>query len=145
MTNQMTPIQLIKFIYLNSKVPWASQETASKVTGDMVDKLFDKEFPNRDGYSVSILLANTASDIRSGTEETGLACEYSQSFESKSVASKAPNGQWVGWTYWYGGGKHSYAEETGWAEDAYLLDMLEESRTFTAHIFTKVTPPESKD
>lgn len=61
------------------------------------------------------------------SEETGLDCEWSRHYECKAVAVEI-HGQWVGWTFWYGGGKHGEPGAVGWLENAYLLEMKEEIR-----------------
>jgi hypothetical protein len=35
------------------------------------------------------------------------------------------DGSWVGWTYWYGGGKHGEPGSIKWVEDAYDVVMTE--------------------
>lgn len=62
--------------------------------------------------------------IREGEVETDIKADWNRYYESKSVAA-CINGRWVGWTYWYGGGKHGNPEEIPWMEDAYFLDCVE--------------------
>lgn len=57
--------------------------------------------------------------IRGCGQPTGLPCDYSRHYESKSVAAEMLDGSWVGWTYWYGGGKHGDPGGISWMEDAY--------------------------
>lgn len=76
-------------------------------------------------------------EFREGEVETGLPCESSRHYESYSVAAKAPGGKWIGWTYWYGGGKHGCPEEIDWMEDAYFLDCKEEEKLVVVRTFTK--------
>jgi len=44
--------------------------------------------------------------------------------------------KWVGWTYWYGGGKHGEPESVEWMEDAYFVGVKEETRVVL--VFSKV-------
>ena len=76
-------------------------------------------------------------DFREGDEETGEPCDWSRHYESKSVASKMLDGSWVGWTYWYGGGKHGEPEAIPWIEDAYDLDVTEEEKVVTVRTFKR--------
>lgn len=76
-------------------------------------------------------------EFREGEVETKLPCDYSRHYESKSVAAKIPDGSWVGWTYWYGGGKHGEPEAIDWMEDAYDLDVVEEEKLVIVRTFTK--------
>ena len=77
------------------------------------------------------------SEMREGEVETGLPCEWSRHYESKSVAAKAADGSWVGWTYWYGGGKHGEPEAIDWIDSAYDLDCKEEEKLVVVRTFTK--------
>jgi hypothetical protein len=43
--------------------------------------------------------------VRCDGEKTGLYRGYSRHYECDEVAAETPYG-WVGWTYWYGGGKY---------------------------------------
>jgi hypothetical protein len=75
-------------------------------------------------------------EFREGDVETNIAPEYSRHYESKSVAAKI-DGKWIGWTYWYGGGKHGEPDAIDWMEDAYFLDCKEEEKVVTVRTFTK--------
>lgn len=71
------------------------------------------------------------SEFREGTVATNINPPYSRHYESKSVATQI-DGEWIGWTFWYGGGKH------GNPEDAYLLNCQEEQKLVTIQTFTKI-------
>ena len=73
-------------------------------------------------------------EVREGEVETEIECEYSRHYESKSVASQIL-GRWVGWTFWYGGGKHAEPEEID--IDAYFLDCEEEEKMVIVRRFSK--------
>ncbi len=75
--------------------------------------------------------------FRCGQVETDIPAPGSRHYESKSVAMKTADGQWIGWTYWYGGGKHGEPGAVPWMEDAYLLDVIEEQKTVTVRTFEK--------
>ena len=75
--------------------------------------------------------------VREGEVETGLDCEFSRHYESKSVASEMPDGSWVGWTYWYGGGKHGQPEIIPWIGKSYDLEVAERKRTVIVREFKK--------
>lgn len=77
------------------------------------------------------------SEVRKGEVETDLPCEWSRHYESKSVAAKLPDETWVGWTYWYGGGKHGEPEAVDWIEHAYDLTCTEEEKVVTVRTFSK--------
>lgn len=83
---------------------------------DEIDELW-WDVHNEDVY------CDVVSLVREGDEETEIGGEYSRHYESKSVAAKMLDGSWVGWTYWYGGGKHGEPESKPWIEQAYDLDV----------------------
>ncbi len=64
-------------------------------------------------------------EYRCGECETGLPCDSSRHYSSRAVAAQMLDGSWVGWTYWYGGGKHGEPGAVPWIEDAYDVTMTE--------------------
>ena len=58
-----------------------------------------------------------------------------QHYESDAVAKNLPDGTWVGWTYYHGGGKHSDPGSIPWMEDAYNVTSHEETRV--VRVFSK--------
>lgn len=74
--------------------------------------------------------------IRTSGTRTGIpAREYSRHYDCHEVAALL-SGRWVGWTYWYGGGKHGEPEGIEWIEHAYFVDVTEEQRTVVVRTFT---------
>ena len=69
--------------------------------------------------SLEFEINDNLQDLRSGGTPTGLQCEYSRNYSSKAVAMEMLDGSWVGWTYFFGGGKHGEPSEMPWMEDAY--------------------------
>ena len=125
----MTPEQKLKHAILLKAADFAD-EVPPDVTAENVDALYEA-LVDADGHW------DAKSEIRCSGEETGLPCEYSRHYEAKAVAAKMPDGSWVGWTYWYGGGKHGEPEAVEWMEDAYALDLKEEEKLVTVRTFTK--------
>jgi len=119
----MTPHQKLKYLAL------ITFDSELLVTEKNVDKLFDLYYDD---------LQDILYDMRGGDVETELPCEYSRHYESYSVAVKTPDGSYVGWTYWYGGGKHSEPEAEPWMNKAYNLSCTEEQKLVTIQTFTKV-------
>lgn len=76
-------------------------------------------------------------EIRQGQYETGLPAEYSRHYESKSVAMKMSDGTWLGWTYWFGGGKFGEPEAIEWMNTAYPLNYKEEEKVVIVRTFEK--------
>lgn len=129
----MNPEQKIKHLVLNKLAVWASQPLPT-VTAENVDELYDDQEEVQDA----------SEEVRSGEVETGLDAQYSRHYESKSVAAQAPDGTWVGWTYWYGGGKHSEPEAIDWMDEAYNLDCTEEEKMVVVRTFVKTASIEGE-
>lgn len=60
-------------------------------------------------------------EFRWSGEEVDIPAPGSGIYESTSHVRKLSCGTYVGWTYWYGGGKHGSPEEMEWLEDAYFV------------------------
>jgi hypothetical protein len=125
----MTPEQKIKQLILNLQARW-SGETAPDVNAENIDEVFDAA--NEDWA-----LQDSINEIRCSGIETGLKCDWSRHYESEAVAMQAVDGSWVGWTYWFGGGKHGEPEAMPWMEHAYDVDCAEEVKVVTVRTFTK--------
>jgi hypothetical protein len=133
----MTPEQKLKHAILLRAVEMESINPIEiPVTTENVDEIFDEG-------DVDWELQDARSEMRSGQVETGINCEWSRHYESKAVAAQMPDGSWVGWTYWYGGGKHGEPEAIDWIDSAYALICTEEVKTMTVRTFT-LPPDEDK-
>ena len=134
----MTPYQKLQHLILSKAAKWDEIELG-EVTPENIDDLWD-EYENQDS------IYDATNEIRqSWDEETDIPCEWSRHYESKSVAAKMPDGSWVGWTYWYGGGKHGEPAAIDWMESAYNIDCVEEARVVTVRTFTKREEPQCTD
>jgi len=125
----VTPAQKIKWAILIG-INEPSLLPTELVTGERVDELYDEAIEQD-------LDHDTVYEFSSGEVETSIPSESSRHYESKSVAAKMPDGSWVGWTYWYGGGKHGEPEAIEWIEGAYDLDLKEEMKMVLVREFTK--------
>lgn len=126
----MTPEQYIKWAVLELTAKW-NKKTLPPITSKNIDALYDASV-------AADLHWDGACSIRCGEFETDIPCEYSRHYESKSVAAKMPDGTWVGWTYWYGGGKHAEPEMIDWMNRAYFVDCKEEEKTVVVRTFNKL-------
>lgn len=104
--------------------------TAPGITEDVVDEQY-QELIGIDSHW------DYESEFRSGLFETGIPCEFSRHYESKSVAAKMCDGSWIGWTYFYGGGKHGEPEAVEWMEYAYELDVVETEKMVVVREFKR--------
>lgn len=122
----MTPIQKIKYLIVTGAGRGYDLDYPCEDIDTIYSNMEDKDE-----------LWDTLSEVRAGEVETDIPCEYSRHYENSSVAAQLPDGSWVGWTYWYGGGKHGEPESIDWMEDAYDLDCKEEVKLITVRTFTK--------
>lgn len=99
-----------------------------------IDALWDKY---KEAEDADYDLSDCLNGFRHGQEDSLIRCETSRHLETKSVAAKLSDGTWVGWTYYYGGGKHAQPETIDWLEDAYWVDVTEEQKMVTVYNFKK--------
>jgi hypothetical protein len=95
----------------------------------------DAAFEVIENHGLDDVASEAESELRgSYTHVTGIECDSSRHHSASSVASQFGD-KWVGWTYWYGGGKHGEPKSIEWMEDAYFVEAKEETKVFLA--FTK--------
>lgn len=121
----MTPEQKIKQLIL---LHWLNDEAEIERIKGLGGDAIDEEYCD----------TGAENEVREGEVKTDIPCSYDRNYESESVAAQAIDGSWVGWTYWYGGGKHGNPEEIEWMQDAYDLSCMEEQKMVTVRTFTKV-------
>lgn len=119
----MTPQQKLKRHIIEES------EYVGEITADNVDSTYER-------LSENYALQDVEQEIREGEIETHLAAPFSRHYESKSVAAKMSDGTWIGWVYWYGGGKHGEPEAIDWMPEAVELDCMEEQVMMTKRTFT---------
>jgi len=130
----MTPEQKIKLLIILKVCEWR-KTTPPELTSENIDNVYEEQDMGCDD------MQDARNELREGEVETGLKSKhYSRHYESKEVAAKLPDGSWVGWTYWSGGGKHGEPESIGWMDDAYDLSCIEEEKVVTVQTFSKVDP-----
>ncbi|HEX8894424.1 MAG TPA: hypothetical protein VF783_13930 [Terriglobales bacterium] len=127
----MTPEQKVKHLILLRHAELTKTPILIQVTADNIDELYDET--NGDDYE----LQDAESQVRCSGIETNLPCDWSRHYESDAVAAQAPDGSWVGWTYWYGGGKHGEPEAIDWMDSAYDVDVTEEEKLVVVRTFKK--------
>jgi len=130
----VTPEQKVRYLILARAGEWEAKYTPDYNGGsDRLNELWEALVDNDEYWDAK-------SEVREGDVETGLPCDWSRHYESKSVAAKLPDGSWVGWTYWYGGGKHGEPEAVDWIEYAYDLTCTEEEKVVVVRTFEKPAP-----
>lgn len=108
----MNSCQKIRWVILIK----AGIELPDVINGDIIDGLYEK---NHD------TLYDIADEFREGEFDTSLPSKYDRHYEADAVAAKMPDGSYVGWTYYYGGGKYGNPSECDWMEDAYPVAFVE--------------------
>lgn len=129
----MTPEQKIKYLMLAVSARWQKMPAPdySAMTGDDIDAAYEALVSEDRHWDAK-------SETREGEVETGLPADGGRHYEAKAVAARLPDGSWVGWTYYYGGGKHSDPDSIDWMDDAYDLSCTEEVKTMTVRTFSQV-------
>lgn len=128
----MTPKQKLKWAILAKSAEWDSKP-APPYPCENVDDLLDQAEEEETLY-------DARSEVRASGIETKLECPSSRHYESKAVARQMPDGSWVGWTYWYGGGKHAEPEAIDWISEAYDVECHEEQKMVTVQTFRAAAP-----
>ena len=124
-----TPEQTIKYHILNTAILNDDLIWHEDISVDNVDLVWDH-------FVESDLHWDYISDYRSCGTSTGLPAQYSSYYESREVASKFGD-RWIGWTYWYGGGKYGDPESVDWMGSAYFVECIEEEKLVTVRTFSK--------
>lgn len=129
----MTPVQKLKHLILIRHAEFEGSEFPIGVSANDIDELWNIACENDDGT-----LQDAKNEIRCSDITSGINCPSSRHYESHSVADKADDGSWIGWTYWHGGGKHGEPESVDWIEHAYNLSATEEEKLVIVRTFSKV-------
>ena len=127
----ISPANKVKQEIINLTRMWNEEPEVNLSTNEEIEELYD-EMLDQD------ILWDAIGEIRCGEHETEVPCDYSRHYESTSVAMKCVDNSWVGWTYWYGGGKHGEPEAVDWIEYAYNLDVEEKEQLVVVRKFKKV-------
>jgi hypothetical protein len=129
MMNTVTAQQKIKWLIVSLTNLWGELPPLPYPC-ENIDALYE-ELVDKDEHW------DAKNDVREGTCLTDIACDDSRHYEAKSVAHQLPDGSWVGWTYWYGGGKHGQPEAIDWISDAYDLSCEEHEKIVVVRNFKK--------
>lgn len=130
----MTPLQKLKHAIVLRAIDFGELPRRlpdETITVDNIDSIYE----DADGESA---LQDARNEIRSCGQETGLRSEVSRHYETEAVAAQMPDGTWVGWTYFHGGGKHGEPEAMDWMHDAYDLVCSEKEQLVVVRTFERV-------
>lgn len=123
----MKPETKLKYAILDLAATWNDEVLPNNLTEEQVEEYWeDSEY-----------LEDAMSEVRCSGIETGLPGQYSRHYDSEEVAVQCPNGDWVGFTYWHGGGKFGNPGEIDWIQHAYDVDCVEEEKLVVVQTFSK--------
>jgi hypothetical protein len=130
---EMTAERFIKISILRDCLKQYSDDISydGEVNESNIDELYESLLIEND------LHWDAESEFRCSGVDTDIECEWSRHYESKSMAAEI-DGKWIGWTYWYGGGKHGDPGSIDWMDEAYFLDVKEREEVVTIRHFSKV-------
>ncbi len=128
----MTPEQKLKHLVLLKSVDFGAPQLPDGVNAETIDGLYEERDAEDEGE-----LQDARYEIRSAGAETEIPVQHSRYYEADSHATQYLDGSWVGWTYWYGGGKHGEPDAMEWMGYAYDLTCEEKQVTVTQRTFTK--------
>jgi hypothetical protein len=132
----MTPEQKLKWAILVLEARWSKTDVPT-VTRDNVDQLYDT-LVSEDRHW------DARNEVRCSGVNTGLSRSVpymtARHYEHEEVAAQMPDGSWVGWTYWHGGGKHGDPSAVEWMDSAYDVNQRGETRTIIVNVFTLPEP-----
>ena len=126
----MTPEQRIKrhilkrAIELNDDLHWDGELTAENID-EAWETVLEDDGSHRD----------LMEEFRVNGEDSGLPSQWSRHYECKEKACQLSDGTWVGWTYWFGGGKFGEPESIEWMHEAYDVEVRQETRV--VNVFSK--------
>lgn len=101
----------------------------SLTTGEEIDAAFE-DAEKKD------VTQDATEEIRSSGIETGLPAPFSRNYETE-INAHLIDGQYVGFVYYFAGGKYGEPGAIPWMDDAFFLDCKEELVTATKRTFTK--------
>lgn len=125
----MSPTQKLKWSVVAKAAEWRGRALPEYPCAN-IDQLYQELVDSGENWDAE-------EEIRGGIVETGLDCEWSRHYESKAVAMQMPDGSWVGWVYWYGGGKHGDPGSVDWMGDAYEIECQEEEKLVVVRTFLR--------
>lgn len=130
----LTAPQKLKYLVLVTLNTWRKTDMPALETGDQLDVLYAAEEEADDGR-----FQDARSETRHGTEAPEISdTPSSRNYEVDAHVAALPDGSYVGWWYYHGGGKHSEPEYAfDWIANAFDVDHASEVVTITKHTFTK--------
>ena len=126
----MTPQEKIKKEILLIAIQHKDINFNGEITSENVESLYQQLIDDD-------LHWDYENEMRNGDIDTNLPSQFSRHYEAKEVARKMSDGSWLGWTYWYGGGKFGEPEAIDWMSEAYELSCKEEEKLIIVRTFNK--------
>ena len=130
-----TAKRIILLSAINQEIECYPTFTKHLEEGETFETMSDGEL---DDYIINHESFGALEDIRESGMTTNIIANGSSYYEVDFVARKF-DGVWIGWEYYYGGGKH--ANPSGaidWTGTAIFLDVIEKEVTTIQQTFSKV-------
>jgi len=124
----MTPEQYIKQKILAVNAAWEGKKFDYKLPAETIEQLYNELVDRNEHWDAK-------NEVRYGNVETDQECDGGRNYEAKSVAFKTHDGKYVGWTHYYGGGKHGNPSSIDWISDAYFLECEEKKKLVIVRTF----------
>ena len=109
---------------------WSKNPSSESL--DVLYEHAEEQFPDS--------LQDARSECRGGDEVTDVPVKADfrilRHYDATSVAAQMPDGSWIGWINFHGGGKHGEPEAIEWMQDAYHLDVKEEEKIVVVRTFS---------
>jgi hypothetical protein len=129
----LTAAQKAKYLVLVDVNRLRDSELPPFTSGGDIDAHYQHEHENDDGY-----FQDGRNEARNGIEAPEIDTPSSNHYEVDAHVGKLPDGSYVGWWFYYGGGKHGQPEYAiDWVSDAFDVHHKAEEITTTKHTFTK--------
>lgn len=131
MTKLSAPLALKKYIVQEAnKIAYQGFHFDGPLnTEEEIERAYDYTI-DKDNYGIK-------TEIKEWGFDTDLSTPLSRHYECDAKAIKTEDG-WVGYNYWYGGGKHGAPESIDWISDAYYLNCEEKEVLTIQRTWSKV-------
>lgn len=125
----MKPVQKIKWLILAKLSEWDGSPLPAYPMPE-IDTVWN-ELDDLNIYDAK-------EEVRNTGVPTHLPSQDTRYYDCKEVAAQLPDGSWVGWSFFYGGGKHGEPNLIPWMDSAYDVECKEEQKLVTVRTFSNL-------
>lgn len=117
----MTAPEKVMWLIANRALKFADSKSELSYPEEDMDEVYQRMLLQYPSY-----MQDADEEVRNGDLETDLEAPFSRHYECDIVASELPDGTWVAYPYWHGGGQHGEPEAINWIKDAFDVEYEEE-------------------